>query len=111
MDGVRDGVKCRQTETGVTRPDESDDSLLTSYAEYRSKVVPGLNTLNGQVLHLSRNEPLITQLGKVIDHIIVPDGVKKKLHRRLKSPVHPVRTRIEQIMARSGSGARMLAAA
>lgn len=112
MDGVRAGVKTRQTETGVIRQDESDDSLLTSYNEYRFKVLPGLNTLNGQVLHLSRNEPLITQLGKVIDHIIVPDGVKKKLHRRLHSPQHPVRLRIDQITARTGgSVAQMQVAA
>jgi hypothetical protein len=100
MEGVMAGVNTRQSETGCTRDDESNESLFTSYREYREKVVPGLNILNGHVLHLRREEPLINQIEKVIGHIIAPDGVKNKLIRRLNSPQHPVRERIEQISSR-----------
>jgi adenylate kinase family enzyme len=100
MEGVMAGVNTRQSETGCTRDDESNESLFTSYREYREKVVPGLNILNGHVLHLRREEPLNNQIEKVIGHIIAPDGVKNKLIRRLNSPQHPVRERIEQISSR-----------
>jgi adenylate kinase family enzyme len=95
--GILEGIKLRQKESGDSRTDESIESLQTAWNDYNELVVPGLKVFNGHVLNLDRSEPLLTRVEAAINHIYLPESVRKKWLHRLHTRDNPTRIEIERL--------------
>lgn len=95
FDDMRRSVITRNQKTGKMRPDENEEAIQRAWMEYHSKVRPGLSALNGEVLYLERRESLMDRVRKVVEHMLIPENVRKTLLHRLDCKEHPVTAEIE----------------
>lgn len=90
-------VSIRQAEDGKSRSDEELEALRASWRDYNEMVVPGLKVFNGHALDLDRSESLLNRVERAIEHISLPDHVRKKWLRRLHTRSHPARVEISRL--------------
>jgi adenylate kinase family enzyme len=91
------GVKARQKETGVVRDDENPEAVLMAIKEHQKKIIPAVKVFGEKALFTHRSKPMRVRLTETVNHMHLPDNIRRRMLNRLETGSHPVCIRVNEL--------------